>query len=165
MPATYFWITFYSCNLLKEQGSIDCNSNTHLQHMGVAEIKCYDNAQLDANYQKKNFFKHHRVGIFTHYNLKRWYNSFKLDSVKKHLVCQKSIFLYDLEKTLHRFPYYSTKYLLKVCQLESINCGSNILYYSGHFKPTHIPSLYCHHSGTWTLILIHSIVANCEGSC
>ena len=23
--------------------------------MGVAEIKCYDNAQLDANYQKKNF--------------------------------------------------------------------------------------------------------------
>ena len=24
--------------------------------MGVAEIKCYDNAQLDANYQKKIFF-------------------------------------------------------------------------------------------------------------
>ena len=99
MPATYFWITFCSCNLLKEQGSIDCNSNTHLQHMGVAEIKCYDNAQLDANYQKKNFFKHHRVGIFTHYNLKRWYNSFKLDSVKKHLVSKVNFSLWFRKNT------------------------------------------------------------------
>ena len=100
MPATYFWITFYSCNLLKEQGSIDCNSNTHLQHMGVAEIKCYDNAQLDANYQKKKiFFKHHRVGILTHYNLKRWYNSFKLDSVKKHLVSKVNFSLWFRKNT------------------------------------------------------------------
>ena len=39
--------------------------------MGVAEIKCYDNAQLDANYQKKKFFLNIIAWEFLHITILR----------------------------------------------------------------------------------------------